>query len=262
MKKITLLITLLTFSLGFAQVDLPHDYETSPVTSDFTGFDGGTATVEAVAAPQSTGNTSNNLLKIVRDGGQAWAGAFINLQSNMDFSSNRYITARIWTDAPIGTKIMFKTENQADAGINSGEKDVFTTVTGDWETLVFDFDGVTAANQNRLVMIPDNGNLGDGSATSTFFFDDVVSTNTLSTGNNELIEARAFPNPSSTSWVITTPNNTIKSVQVFNLLGKQVVSRTFNGNEANISVESLSSGIYLAKVTTDVGTTTMKLIRL
>jgi hypothetical protein len=26
----------------------------------------------------------------------------------------------------------------------------------------------------RIVIIPDNGNLGDGSATSTFFFDDII----------------------------------------------------------------------------------------
>jgi hypothetical protein len=30
----------------------------------------------------------------------------------------------------------------ADAGDNSGEKDVFTTKTGEWEDLVFDFAGV------------------------------------------------------------------------------------------------------------------------
>ena len=42
------------------------------------------------------------------------------------------------------------------------------------EDLVFDFSGVTNANQNKLVIIPDNGTLGDGSATSTFYFDDII----------------------------------------------------------------------------------------
>ncbi len=261
MKKITLLLTLLTFSVGFAQVALPHDYETSPVTADFTGFDGGTATVEAVAAPQSTGNSSTNLLKIVRNGGEAWAGVFIDMPAGIDFSSSQYITARIWTDAPIGTKIMFKTEEAGNAGNNSGEKDVFTTVTGDWETLVFDFVGVTPTNQNRLVLIPDNGNLGDGSATSTFYFDDIVSTNTLSIDENALFESKVFPNPSSTSWTISTPNNTINSVEVFNVLGKRVVSQKFNSDEATIPVQSLASGIYLARVNTVSGVKTIKLIR-
>ncbi len=155
-------------------VDLPFDFETSPVTSDFTGFDGGSATVEAVAAPQSTGNTSTNLLKIVRNGGAAWAGVFTVVDTPLDFSTNSTITARIWTDAPIGTTIMFKTEQDTNPANNSGEKNVVTTVTGGWEDLVFDFSGVTNANQNKLVLIPANGTVGDGTATSTFYIDDIA----------------------------------------------------------------------------------------
>ena len=176
MKQFYFLI-LLTFGFtffGIAQVSLPFDFETSPVTSDFTGFDGGSMIVEPVSGPQSTGNTSTNLAKLVRNGGEPWAGAFTVVDTALDFSVNSTITARIWTDAPIGTKIMFKTEEAVNPGNNSGEKDVFTTKTGEWEDLVFDFSGVTNANQNKLVFIPDNGNVGDGSATSTYYFDDIT----------------------------------------------------------------------------------------
>ena len=157
-----------------AAYDLPFDFETSPVTSDWEGFEGAGITVEAVAAPQTTGNTSNNLAKIVRDGGAAYAGVVTTVDTALDFSTNSTITARIWTSAPIGTKIMFKTEEAGNAGNNSGEKDVFTTKTGEWEDLVFDFAGVGNTAHTKLVIIPDNGNVGDGSATSTFFFDDII----------------------------------------------------------------------------------------
>ncbi len=157
-----------------AAYDLPFDFETSPVTSDWEGFEGAGITVEAVAAPQTTGNSSTNLAKIIRNGGQTYAGVVTAVDTPLDFSTKSTITARIWTSAPIGTKIMFKTEEAGNAGNNSGEKDVFTTKTGEWEDLVFDFAGVTNASQTRIVIIPDNGNLGDGSATSTFFFDDII----------------------------------------------------------------------------------------
>ena len=157
-----------------AAYDLPFDFETSPVTSDWEGFEGAGITVEAVAAPQTTGNTSNNLAKIVRDGGAAYAGVVTTVDTALDFSTNSTITARIWTSAPIGTKIMFKTEEVGNAGNNSGEKDVFTTKTGEWEDLVFDFASVGNTAHTKLVIIPDNGNVGDGSATSTFFFDDII----------------------------------------------------------------------------------------
>jgi hypothetical protein len=157
-----------------AAIDLPFDFETSPVTSDWVGFAGAGITVEAVASPQTTGNSSTNLAKIIRNGGEGYAGVASVFDTALDFSTKSTITARIWTSAPIGTKIMFKTEEAGSAGNNSGEKDVFTTKTGEWENLVFDFDGVENASQTRIVIIPDNGNVGDGSAASTFYFDDII----------------------------------------------------------------------------------------
>ena len=262
MKKITLLIILAISTLGFSQ-DLPLDFETSPVSADFVGFDGGAITVEAVAAPQSTGNTTSNLAKLVRDGGQVWAGAATILDSNLDFTTKKFISARVWTDAPIGTKIMFKTEQDTNADNNSGEKNTFTTVTGDWETIVLDFTGVTNANQNKLVLIPDNGNLGDGTSASTFYFDDIVQTETSSLGleDNNIIDVSIYPNPSSSNWNFRTGNTVITLVEVFNLLGKRVVSQNNNSTNVAISTQGLTSGIYIARITTEQGTKSVKLIK-
>jgi hypothetical protein len=242
-------------------IDLPLDFETSPVTADFVGFDGGTITVEAVAAPQATGNTSANLAKLVRDGGQVWAGAGIELDSNLDFTTKKFITARVWTDAPVGTKIMFKTEQDTNADNNSGEKNTFTTVTGDWETIVLDFTGVTNANQNKLVLIPDNGILGDGTSASTFYFDDIIQTATAGVEDNSIVNVSVYPNPSNSNWNFRTGNTVITSVEVFNLLGKRVVSQNNNSTEIAISTQGLSSGIYIARITTEQGVKSVKLIR-
>jgi hypothetical protein len=242
-------------------IDLPLDFETSPVTADFVGFDGGTITVEAVAAPQATGNTSANLAKLVRDGGQVWAGAGIELDSNLDFTTKKFITARVWTDAPVGTKVMFKTEQDTNADNNSGEKNTFTTVTGDWETIVLDFTGVTNANQNKLVLIPDNGILGDGTSASTFYFDDIIQTATAGVEDNSIVNVSVYPNPSNSNWNFRTGNTVITSVEVFNLLGKRVVSQNNNSTEIAISTQGLSSGIYIARITTEQGVKSVKLIR-
>jgi hypothetical protein len=243
--------------------DLPFDFETSPVSADFVGFDGGGITVEAVVAPQSTGNTTSNLAKLVRDGGQVWAGAATILDSNLDFTTKKFISARVWTDAPIGTKIMFKTEQDTNADNNSGEKNTFTTVTGAWETIELDFTGVTNANQNKLVLIPDNGNLGDGTSASTFYFDDIVQTETSSLGleDNNIIDVSIYPNPSSSNWNFRTGNTVITLVEVFNLLGKRVVSQNNNSTNVAISTQGLTSGIYIARITTEQGTKSVKLIK-
>ena len=156
-------------------VDLPLDFETSPVNANLVGFDGGVMTVEAVVSPQSTGNTSTKLAKLVKGAGAVWAGAKIVLDTPFDFSTKSNIEVRIYTTGPIGSKIEFKAEG---TGVPSGPKLAYTTKTGEWETLTFDFSGVTATNLTDLIMIPymPDGAQGDGSEAATFYFDDIVQT--------------------------------------------------------------------------------------
>ena len=158
---------------------------------------------------------------------------------------------------------MFKTEEAGVAGNNSGEKNAFTTKTGEWEDLVFDFAGVTNASQTKIVIIPDNGNLGDGSATSTFFFDDIIQVDPATAGvnDNNIVNVSVYPNPSSSNWNFKTGNTVITSVEVFNLLGKRVVLQNNNSTNVAISTQGLTSGIYIARITTEQGTKSVKLIK-
>ena len=48
---------------------------------------------------------------------------------------------------------------------------------------------------------------------------------------------------------------------MFNLLGKRVVSQNNNSTEIAISTQGLSSGIYIARITTEQGVKSVKLIR-
>ena len=158
---------LLSFSSSNAQ-SLPIDFESGITTSDFENFDGGTATV--LPNPQSGGvNTSATVAQIIRNGGQIWAGSKVVLTSNLDFSTNSTIEMKVYTAAPVGTNILMKLEDSGGAFV---ERSRPTTVTGQWETMSWDFTGVPV-QFNTLVFMFDFGNLGDGSANSTFLFDDV-----------------------------------------------------------------------------------------
>lgn len=167
MKHFYFLIGLLISAQGFSQ-SLPINFEGDVATTDFVNFDGGTA--EVVANPSSTGiNTSANVAQIVRDGGAIFGGSKLALDNNLDFSVLTKITMKVYTTAPVGTTVKFKLEGTGP----SAEADAFTTVSGEWETLEWVFLGVS--NQlNELVFMFDFGNVGDGTATSTFYFDDVV----------------------------------------------------------------------------------------
>ena len=165
MKNITLFILLFTVTIGYSQ-SLPIDFETTILTSDFTDFDGGTATV--IDNPHSSGiNTSSTVAQIVRDGGEVWAGSKLDLATNLDFTAFNSISMKVFTTAPIGTIVKFKLE-----GSGNTERDVQTTVSIEWETLTWDFTG-EPANFNSLVFMFDFGSLGDSSTSSTFLFDDI-----------------------------------------------------------------------------------------
>lgn len=147
---------------------LPFDFENTPTTSDFVNFDGGTTTV--VANPQSGGsNTSAMVGQTVRNGGQIWGGSKITLSSPLSFTTNSTITMKVFTHAPVGTTVKLKLE---DAGGAFVEVDVMTTDSSEWHTLSWDFTG-TPTQFTDLVFMFDFGNVGDGSLTSTFYFDDV-----------------------------------------------------------------------------------------
>lgn len=237
---------------------LPFDFETEPVTADFTDFDGGTATVEPVASPQSSGNTSSNLAKIIRDGGQPWAGSFLNLDAPLDFTTNKYISLRVWTEAPIGTSMQIKLERQSGGGDFALATP--TTVTGEWETLYWDFSSQGVTTYDKLVFMFDVGNVGDGSATSTFYFDDVIQTSTLSTQdilNSDSV--KVYPNPTNSWLEIKTGSAQINKVEIYSLLGQRIFLE--ENNPQRINLEPLSSGVYLLKIYSGNSSITKRVVK-
>lgn len=82
---------------------------------------------------------------------------------------------------------------------------------------------------------------------------------TLSTKYNQITGFAMYPNPTSLGYVnITSKNNAKMQVAVFDMLGKQVLNKTISNNTLNVS--SLTSGIYLMKVSQDNAITTRKLV--
>ncbi len=146
---------------------LPVDFELDVVSSDFLDFSGGSADV--LPNPQMNGiNTSNTVGRLVRNGGQFWAGTKLSLANNLDFSSLWHISMKVYTTAPVGTRL--KLELEGPSGLSS--LDYLTTVSGQWETVSWNFYG-QQNDYNKLNFLFDFGNIGNGSANSIFLFDDI-----------------------------------------------------------------------------------------
>ena len=89
----------------------------------------------------------------------------------------------------------------------------------------------------------------------------VIGEATAGVEDNSIVNVSVYPNPSNSNWNFRTGNTVITSVEVFNLLGKRVVSQNNNSTEIAISTQGLSSGIYIARITTKQGVKSVKLIR-
>lgn len=265
MKQVALFALFFTVSLGFSQSEivLPIDFEKNISTSDFTDFNGGTGTVIANTQPNGT-NLSPTIGHVVRNSGDVWAGSKIQLAYNLDFSTLNFITMKIFTTAPTGTTIRLKLEDPdyIDEGDPCIIRDVWTTVSNEWETLEFNFTGAPS-NFDYLVFMFDYGNVGNGSTSSTFLFDDIVqlSSESLGINNDEQNGLNVFPNPANSQWTIHSENTDITLVEVFDLQGKLMLSLNPNSPIAEINASNLVKGIYLSKISTDSGTSTIKLAK-
>jgi hypothetical protein len=175
-------------------VTFPIDFEGDVVSSDFLNYSGAESMV--IPNPQVGGiNTSSNVCQMVRDGGQFWAGSKLLMADNVDLSTAWVMSMKVFTEAPVGTRI--KLELEGPEGLYN--LDYLTTVSGEWEVATWNFYGQTLP-VTEINLSFDFGNVGDGSATSTFFFDDW-----------EQVEGPAIPDPLETTFPVDFEESVVTS---------------------------------------------------
>ncbi|GAB4420048.1 MAG: hypothetical protein OHK0039_33160 [Bacteroidia bacterium] len=174
MKRISLFVfsLLSLITLGYAQAPVfPITFEPGTVTYSFTNFDGGQATTMNNPLPAGI-NTSSRVARLIKNTGQTYGGSYMSLGSAIDFSKRITFTLKVLSPR-VGARLLLKAENEAN-NLIFYEQEEETTVANAWEELHFDFSGInTSQSYQRLVFIFDNGVAGDGSASYTFYIDDI-----------------------------------------------------------------------------------------
>ena len=225
---------LLLFFLPLAlnsQISLPIDFENNQIENqDFVHFNGGSGYV--VYNPQiDDDNPSEYVGVIIRDGGDIWAGSYIELDDYLDFSENTTINMRVLSPYP-GLLVKFKIEGDQGEFPSepATERDAFTTKTNEWEILSWDFTGEPPNTYRKLVLMFDFGNIGDGTLDSTFYFDDIFQSDP-SNGLSQMDLPVTFED-SSVYYVLTD----------FGGNGPSTILETIDGNyarvEKNLNAES------------------------
>lgn len=95
---------------------------------------------------------------------------------------------------------------------------------------------------------------------SASFVDNLVLNGAMSVSDLESIKVSAYPNPVTDQLNISSKQN-IREVKIFNISGQLVLNAKANNNSTAVNVSSLKAGVYVAHVTTDKGTETIKVIK-
>jgi hypothetical protein len=80
----------------------------------------------------------------------------------------------------------------------------------------------------------------------------------LSTSENNISGLKVYPNPAKNVLNITSDSNEVKQVEVYNVLGKLVLST--KATNAPVNISSLASGVYVVKVTEEGKTASRRLV--
>ena len=178
----------------------------------------------------------------------------------------------IWIDTPLSTGLVINpilSNHVGDVGetSNFGLTNPVGTF-GEWISIdvpLTDFDfGTTPGEQQRdalrqFVMTVAGADTG----ARTVFLDNLYLHNdtVLSTDEFESTSVAAYPNPTSNNWTVSTPSQNITSVEIFNVSGQRVVVLKPNANNVTVDASRLSTGMYIATIQTNEGSTSVKLIK-
>lgn len=83
---------------------------------------------------------------------------------------------------------------------------------------------------------------------------------TLGMNDLDLASLKYYPNPTDSELTVSY-KEPIRSIEVYDLAGKQVKVQQFDANEVRINVSTLASGTYMVKVQTDTGSQFIKVVK-
>jgi hypothetical protein len=144
--------------------------------------------------------------------------------------------------------------------------DVNAIGSGAWYSADVALDAFAGTPSSRdkisLVQIVVNGGAGVP-AFGPVYIDNIYfhKNTTLATKDFEIAGLKVYPNPAKDSWTVKTKNIKMSSIEVFDMLGKQVLSLKPDTTEATISGSQLRSGLYFAKINTANGSSSLKLVK-
>ena len=153
-------------------------------------------------------------------------------------------------------------------GIESGHVRIYQNISGVWTQIGVDIDGeaaydysgisVSLSSDGSVLAIGAPSNDGNGNSSGHVRVYNLIAI--LSADDFTLNELKTYPNPTNDILNFSFDKE-ISKVTIYNLVGQEVLSKSFNNNETSINVTGLSAGTYLVKVNSKNAINTIKFIK-
>ena len=130
----------------------------------------------------------------------------------------------------------------------------YTYACEDWETITL---ALPEASDAYLIAFKGKSNEADG-----VYVDDVWVGNNPSVGvvEQSALAANVSPNP-TTDRVMVETNTNEGQVVVFDMLGKQMLTASVINGRAELDLSAFAKGVYVARISSEAGTSTIKLVK-
>ena len=130
----------------------------------------------------------------------------------------------------------------------------FTSACEDWEEVTFD---LPEASDAYLIAFKAKSNEADG-----VYVDDVRVSNYIDDGVEEVASFAVSVSPNPTSGSVTIASNSADGeVTVMDLFGRKVATAIMQEGRAVVDLSGCAKGVYMARISSEAGTRTIKLVK-
>ncbi len=244
---------------GLARVDLPVTFQdTASVDYALVDFGGNVSSI--VQDPTNPANLVGKAVKTA--GAELWAGTTnggSGLANPVPFTAaNTKMSVRVWSpDA--NTPIRLKVENAANPAI-SVETEANTTLSGQWETLEFNFSnqapGTAALNlantYNKVSIFFNFGTTGAMAGEKTYYWDDIKFGGLVDVDNLEASVGgiRIYPNPAADFCMVEFPEvlNSPARLSILDASGRLAKAYVLAQQNTVLDLAGFNNGVYYLRI--------------
>ena len=228
-----------------------------PTISDFESLNPSvplSGNIQTVSNPFYDGiNTSTSVGEFIDDGTNGWDNLLIDFDSEIDLSSNPFLTFKLHSSSSI--QVLAKLEGGTDAEVWSDY-----SAENTWEEFNFDFS-TSIGNGNTKLILFFNAAQESGTSTDIYYIDDIRFTSSLSSIDEGISEFKMYPNP-VVNFVKIISNDITNSYKLYDIRGRLILAENhLYKKNFEIDISNLDSDIYILNIYSETKQESFKILK-